>query len=186
MKNQEYIWHYKYPKHLSANLLLSSVLIWTALWIVLNQYSAYNSLAYVAGSALLITGIAGVISSVQYRKVLRGWELALAAGFLDLFMGMELILNSGMAVSNLMIILGAIFSYHSVKIIIWSIELKKYEARNWSLLFLGSILGVMLSFKYLLEGTITIFSLLFFTSFALLVVGIFEIYYSSVTNRLTQ
>ena len=186
MNSQEFSQQNKSKRFWYLNLIPGILFVFASVWIFAGWETAYDSLVIVISAALLISGVLEIISSVQYRNFLKGWGLSLFTGILDIFIGIKLILNSGISTGGLILLLGIVFLYHSAKIITWSIELKKYEARNWSSVLLGGILGVILSFIYLCNRTFTLQSLLFFTGFALLMIGTSEIYFSSVFRKLER
>lgn len=109
-------------------------------------------------------------------------------GILDLLVSISIIIISQPQISSeaLIMIIGYVFLYLSVKLIVWSTDLKNYEARNWGWVLLSSIVCVILSFILLFNLTFSSSTFLFFTSFALLMIGITEIYFSFVLRNLKQ
>ena len=183
MNNQEFSQQNRSDRYWYLNMILGIIFISASVWIFIGSEAVYNYLVLVLSSALFISGVLEIISSVQYRNLLKGWGLSLFTGVLDLTVVIKLMLNPQISTEGLILLLGIVFIYHSAKLITWSIELKKYEARNWSSVLLGGILGVILSFIYLCNRTFTLPAFLFFTSFALLMIGISEIYFSSVFRK---
>ncbi len=169
-------------RYWNLNLISGIIFISVSLWIFVELEAVFNSLIIVFSLVLFISGILGIISAIRYANHFKGWGMLLFTSILDLIVAFKLILNPQISTVGLTFVLGIVFIYHSVRTIIWSIELNKYAAMNWSSTFLGSILGVLLSFNYLWDRTFEWSAFIILTSFALLITGITEIYFSSVIN----
>lgn len=165
-------------KHWYLNLILGSTLILAALWVFCNPQITYNSLAKLFGIALFFTSALEIISSYQYRNLLNEWRLPLIIGILDLLVGIIIISQHELSTETLTLIMGFVFLYRSVKFIFWSTKLKKYESRNFGWVLFGGISGFMLSFILIWNWIFPTLTLLFFTSFALLLIGISELHFS--------
>jgi uncharacterized membrane protein HdeD (DUF308 family) len=183
MNNENISEENKIVKHWYLNLILGIILTLVALWVFCNPEITYNSLAIVFSITLLLTGVLEIISSIQYKNLLHGWRWSLATGILNLLVVIKVILKPQISSEALILIMGFVFLYHSVKLIAWSTELKNYEARNLGWVLFGSFAGVMLSFLLVWNRTFHQLTLLFFTSFALLMIGISEIYFSFVLRK---
>jgi uncharacterized membrane protein HdeD (DUF308 family) len=173
----------KFVKHWNLNLILGIIYILVSMWIFAKPEIIYISLAIIFIITLLFTGVLGIISSIQYKNLLHGWRWSLAVGSLNLLVVIKVILKPQISTEALILIMGFVFLYHSVNLITWSTELKNYEARNLGWVLFGSIAGVMLSFLLIWNRTFPKLTLLFFTSFALLLIGISEIYFSFVLRK---
>jgi uncharacterized membrane protein HdeD (DUF308 family) len=60
----------------------------------------------------------------------------------------------------------------------WAIELKKYKTLNWGMSLTAGILGVLFSLILLWNPVFAGLTLVFYTGFAFVMVGIFQIYRS--------
>jgi uncharacterized membrane protein HdeD (DUF308 family) len=186
MNNENITEKNKIIKHWYLNLIIGITLILVALWVFSNPEITYTSLAMVFSVTLLFTGMLEIISSIQNRNLLNEWALSFAVGILDLLVSIVVISQSPISTEDLTMIFGTVFLYRSVKLIAWSTELKNYTAISWGWVFFSSIVGVLLSFLIIWNRTFPPLTHLFFTSFAFLMIGISEIYFSFVLRNLKQ
>jgi len=186
MNNKELNEQNKSIKHCYLNLILGIIFILVSVYVFVRPEITYISLAIVFSITLFFTGVLEIISSIQYKNLLSGWRLSLFIGILDLFVSIIVISQPQISTEALILILGFVFLYGSVKLITWSTELKKQEAINWGWVLFGGITGVILSFILLWNRSFTRFTFLFFTGFALLMMGISEIYFSYVIKKIKR
>lgn len=184
MNNEYIIEENEIVKHWYLNLILGIILILVALWVFFYPEITYTSLAMIFSITLLFTGVLEIISSIQYKDLLNEWAFSFAVGILDLLVSIVVISQSPISTEELTLIFGTVFLYRSVKLIAWSTELKNYKAISWGWVFFSGIVGVLLSFLFIWNRTFPLLTHLFFTSFALLLIGISEIYFSFVLKKL--
>ncbi|HSR18457.1 MAG TPA: DUF308 domain-containing protein [Ignavibacteriaceae bacterium] len=184
MNSEKFSEQNKFVKHWNLNLISGIIYILVSMWVFAQPEITFVSLAMVFSITLLFTGALGIISSIRYKNLLHGWSWSLAAGILNLLVVIKAILKPQISTEALILIMGFVFLYHSVKLITWSTELKNYEARNLGWVLFGSFAGVMLSFLLIWNRTFPQMTPLFFISFALLMIGISEIYFSFVLRNL--
>jgi len=185
--NNEYISEEnKIVKHWYFNLLVGITLILVALWVFSHAEITYTSLSIIFSLSFFFAGLAGIIFSIQYRDLLNEWGLLFAVGIIDLLASITVILQPNISTGALALIMGYVFLCSSVKIITWSKELEKYVALYLGWLLFGGVFGVIISSLFLWNGILPALSLLFFTSFALLIIGISEIYFSRVLRKLKR
>jgi uncharacterized membrane protein HdeD (DUF308 family) len=178
----------KSVKYWNFNLILGITFILVSLLVFTRSETTYTSLAMVFSVTLLFTGILEIFSSIQNRNLLNEWGLSFIVGIIDLLVSISIIIISQPQISSeaLTLIMGYVFLYRSIKLITWSTVLKNYEARNWGWLLFGSIAGVLLSFLLIWNRTFPSLTHIFFTSFAFLLIGISEIYFSFVLRKINR
>jgi uncharacterized membrane protein HdeD (DUF308 family) len=161
----------KSVKYWNFNLILGITFILVSLLVFTRSETTYTSLAMVFSVTLLFTG-----------------SLSFIVGIIDLLVSISIIIISQPQISSeaLTLIMGYVFLYRSIKLITWSTVLKNYEARNWGWLLFGSIAGVLLSFLLIWNRTFPSLTHIFFTSFAFLLIGISEIYFSFVLRKINR
>jgi len=186
MNNKELSEQNKSIKHYYLNLILGIIFILVSVYVFVSPEITYISLAIVFSITLFFTGVLEIISYIQYKNLQSGWRLSLVIGILDLFVSIIFISQPQISTEAFTLIMGFVFLYGSVKLITWSTRLKHYEAIKWGWVFFGGIIGVILSFLFLWDMTFTRFTFLFLTSFALLLMGISEIYFSYVIRKLKR
>jgi uncharacterized membrane protein HdeD (DUF308 family) len=176
----------KTVKHWYLNLILGIILILVALWVFCNPEITYNSLATAFSITLLFTEALEIISSIQYKNLLNEWRLSIVIGVLDLLVGTIVISMPHIPIEALILVMAFVFLYRSVKLIAWSTELKNYVAISCGWVLFGSIVSVILSYLLIWNQPPSLSAIIFLTSFALLMIGISEIYFSFVLRRLKQ
>lgn len=184
MNNENIIEENKITKHWYLNLILGIILILVALWVFAKPEIRYISLAIVFSITLLFTGVLEIISSIRYKNLLNEWRLSIVIGILDLLISIIVTYYPQLSIETLTLIMAFVFLYRSVKLIFWSTELKNYVAISCGWVLFGSIIGAILSFILIWNQTTSLSTLIFFTSFALLLFGISEIYFSFILRRL--
>jgi len=182
MNSKKFSEQNKSVKHWYLNLILGIIYILVSVWVFAKPEITYVSLAMVFSITLLFTGALEIISSIQNRDFLDECGLYFTIGILDIRASIGIIIISQPQIPSeaLTLIMGYVFIYRSVKLITWSTKLKNYEARNLGWVLFGSIAAIMLSFLLIWNRTFPQLTLLFFTSFALLMIGISEIYLGKI------
>jgi len=182
MNNENMSEENKIVKHWYFNLLVGITLILVALWVFCNPEITYNSLAIALSITLMFTGVLEIISSFQNRDLLNAWGFSFIVGIVDLLVSISIIILSQPQISTeaLTLIMGYVFLYRSVKLIVWSSELKNYTAVSCGWVLFGSIVGINLSYLLIWNQLPTLSIIIFLTSFALIVIGISEFYFAFV------
>jgi uncharacterized membrane protein HdeD (DUF308 family) len=179
----------KSVKHWYLNLILGSIYIIVSIWVFVKPETAYISLPMVFSIALLLTGALEIIFYIQNTDFLDECGLYFPMGILDIPVSISIIILTFISkpqdsTEALTLIMGYVFLYRIVKLIVWSTELKNYGTRNLGWVFFGFVVGIILSFFYVLNQTFFPMTLLFCASFALLLIGISEIHFSFVLRKL--
>ena len=170
-------------QHWYLPLIAGIVFLATGVLAILTPAATYISLAIIFSITFFITGSLELIFSISYRKKLDGWGWSLAAGILDVIIGLILILYPQISIITLPLFVGFVVLYRSIMSISWSIELKKYNTSKWGwLLFIG-IIGIIFSFILLWNPFIAGLTVAVFTGLALMIIGIFHIDFAFELKR---
>ncbi len=172
----------------APNLILGVIYIAVSIWVFSKPDAAYVSFAKVFSIALLFTGTLEIISFFQNREYLNENGFYFTIGIFDILVSISIIVISRPQAPTeaITLIIGYVLLYRTVKLITWSTELKNYEARNMGWVLFGFVVGFILSFFLIWERTLSQMILLFFASFAILMIGISEIHFSFVLRKLKQ
>ena len=171
-------------KHWYMALILEIIFIAVAIWVLVTPEESFISLVKVFSLTFFFTGVLEIIFTIQFRKLLNGWEWFLTVGILDFLIGILLILKFQISIVVLTLFVGFVFLSHSVMIITWSIELKKYKGSSWIWLLWGGTIGVIFSFLLLWNPTSIRSTIVLCSGFALLMIGISEIYFSFISRKI--
>jgi uncharacterized membrane protein HdeD (DUF308 family) len=188
MNNENISKQNKTNKHWYINLILGISFILAALWVFCNPEITYNTLAIAFSITLLFTGVLEIAASIQNREYLDEWGLFFTIGILDILVSISIIIisQSQIVSETLTLIMGYVFLYRSVKLSFWSTALKNYEARNWGWVLFGSTVGFILSVLLVWNQTLSLSTIKIFTAFALMIIGISEMYFAFVSRKLKK
>ncbi len=181
----------KSVKHWYLSLILGSIYIIVSMWIFVKPEIAHMSLAMVFSITLLFTGALEIIFYIQNQNFLDECGLYFPLGLLDIPVSISIIIitvisRPQVSTEALTLIMGYVFLYRTVKSITWSTELKNYGTRNLGWVFFGFVTGILVSFFLIWNQAFFPMTLLFFASFALLMIGISEIHFSFVLRKLSS
>jgi uncharacterized membrane protein HdeD (DUF308 family) len=165
-------------KHWYLILLLGIIFIVAGIWVFITPAAAYFTLCVFFSVTFLITGVIEIYFSILYRKALDSWGWSLVFGILDFLVGVILISQPQISIAVLPLFVGFVVLFRSIMAIGWAIELKKYKTLNWGMSLTAGILGVLFSLILLWNPVFAGLTLVFYTGFAFVMVGIFQIYRS--------
>ena len=191
MNSERFSEQNKSVKHWYLNLILGSIYIIVSMWVFVKPEIAHISLAMIFSIALLFTGALEIIFFIQNTDFLDECGLYFPLGLLDIPVSISIIIitvisQPQVSTEALTLIMGYVFLYRTVKLITWSTELKIYGVRNMGWVFFGFVVSIILSFFLIWNRTFSPMTLLFFASFALLMIGISEIHFSFVLRKLKR
>ncbi|MCV9928283.1 HdeD family acid-resistance protein [Flavobacterium sp. LS1R49] len=159
-------------------LLVGILFVGIGIWSFITPLAAYLTLAFLFSISFLATGVFEVIFALSNRKKLDNWGWTLASGILGLVVGILLISNPLISITILPLYVGFVILFRSIMAIVIAFDLKSYGVKDWgNLLFLG-ILGIIFSFILLWNPIFAGLSLVYWTAFAFIAIGIFYIYFS--------
>ncbi len=131
------------------------------------------SLLFVIGFG--IVGALGLYYAISNRKRLQHWEWTLVIALIDLAIAFLLLTNSELTMKILPLYVGFVLLFRSIVGIGFSTYLAHYKVRNWWIVLLLSVLGVVFSLLMIWNPDFGIATLIIYTSFALLTTGFAQI-----------
>jgi len=169
-------------------LLTIAGLIYIAagIWVSLTPLSSYLALAMLFSFSFLVSGISEIAFALSNRKELESWGWKLAFGLLTAVIGVILLSSPILPITSLPLYVGFVVLFRSIMAMIFSIELQNYGVRQWGwLLFIG-ILGLAFSYILIWNPLFAGLTLVYWTAFALITLGIFSISFSVQLHRLRK
>ena len=159
-------------------LILGILFVGIGIWSFVTPLAAYLTLTFLFSVSFLVSGIFEIVFALSNRKKIDHWGWTLASGIVGLVVGILLVSNSLISITLLPLYVGFVVLFRSVMAIIIAFNLKSYSVPDWkNLLFLG-ILGTIFSFLLLWNPIFAGLSLVYWTAFAFIAIGIFYIYFS--------
>lgn len=136
--------------------------------------------SYVALSTLFIVGfgiigLLGLYYAISNRKLLQHWEWTLVTALIDLAIAFLLLTNQEMTLHILPLYVGFVLLFRSIVGIGFATYLAHYKVRNWWIVLILSILGVIFSLLMIWNPVFGILTLIVYTGFALLTTGFAQI-----------
>lgn len=159
-------------------LLVGLVFVGVGIWCFLTPIAAYLSLAFIFSISLLVSGFFEVVFSISNRKKIDNWGWTLVSGILGLIVGFLLISNPLISISILPLYVGFVILFRSITAIGIAFDLKSYAVPDWKSLLALGILGTIFSFILLWNPVFAGLSLVYWTAFAFITIGIFYVYLS--------
>ncbi len=156
-------------------LLLGILFILGGIGIMLTPLASYIALSIVFSVLLIIGGVMEIAFSVSNKSRIGGWGWFLAAGVIDLVIGIYLIANPAVALAVLPYVLAFWLLFRGISIIGSSLDLKKSRLGNWGWFMFFGILAILCAFYIFWYPAVGAFSIVWFVSFALIFIGITRI-----------
>lgn len=164
-------------KHWWVSLLVGILAIVVGIWVIVTPYSSFAALIILFEVALVLAGVLDVLFAVANRKVLYGWGWNLAAGLLEILLGLTLVAIPMVSVGVIMIyVVGFWILFRSIWSIGASFDLHQVGIRGWGWLLTLGILMALLSFLFLLSPAFGGIFIVVFVGIAMLVYGLFRIF----------
>ncbi len=110
-----------------------------------NPFGSYVLLSIFFAVTLFVSGIFEISFAVSNRQHMYGWGWSLAAGIVDLVVGLLLMIYPSVSMAVIPIFLGFWFLFRGISTIVFSIQLSMEKIPNWGWLLVGGIILVMLS-----------------------------------------
>ncbi len=159
-------------------LLVGLLFIGIGIWSFITPVAAYLTLAFIFSVSFLGSGIFEIIFALSNRKTIDNWGWTLASGILGFVVGLLLIINPLISITILPLYVGFVVLFRSIMAIVIAFDLKSYAVSDWGNLLILGILGTLFSFVLLWNPIFAGLSLVYWTAFAFISLGIFYIYFS--------
>lgn len=171
-------------RHWYLPLILGIVFIGVGIWVFLTPMASYITLSLIFGFVFLFAGIIEIIHAVANRQELDSWGWSLMGGIIDLILGILLVSQPQISMIVLPLYVGFGILFRSIMAISRSLELKKYNVRDWGSLLVVGILGVIFAFIMIWNPLFGGFTIVIYTALAFVAIGVFQIYLSFRLKKL--
>lgn len=136
------------------------------------SYSGFTTIFMVGFG---VVGLLEAYYALSNRKHLQHWGWTLMCGIVDLSLTFFLLTTPDIGVIGIPVYVGFILLFRSIIGIGFSTYLKQFEVRNWVIVLLLSILGIVFSILAIWETRIGVLNLTINTAMALLTVGFAQV-----------
>lgn len=165
-------------------LLVGLLFVGIGVWSFVTPLGAYLTLAFLFSISFLVSGIFEVIFALSNRKNIDNWGWTLASGIVGLIVGILLVINPLISITLLPMYVGFVILFRSVTAIGIAFNLKSYAVSEWKNLLALGILGTIFSLLLLWNPLFAGLSLVYWTAFAFIAIGLFYIYFSFKLKRI--
>lgn len=153
-------------------LIIGCLLVALGIWTMLTPAESYLALAIIFAVVFLVNGIFSTAFALANKGPQWGWSFTW--GILGILLGLLLIINPEISAITLALYVGFMLLFYSIMGLSTAIGIKKYSSEGTELMVF-SILGIILSFIMLWNPGLGGLSIVLWTSFAFLSIGIYAI-----------
>jgi len=186
MENQSFGTLKKDLKYWYLPLVLGIVFILLGIWIFITPVASYLTLAVLFAFTFLISGLMEVIYAISNRKHLQSWGWYLISGIIGLVFGILLLSRPEFSLITLGLFVGFGVLFYSFIALGRSLALRKYKIEDWGFSMVMSIIGLILGLLMVWNPLFGGFTIVIYTAFSFITLGIFNIYLSFMLKRLHQ
>ncbi len=163
-------------------ILTGIIFILLGIWMFRTPLEAFVAMALFFAVAFLVSGTFEIINALSNRKADNfGWMLV--GGLLDLIIGIILVSSPALSMLALALFVGVAILFRSVLSIGIATQLKKMGFKNWLWPLLLGIIGLVLAVMILVSPQLGGLTLVFYVGFALLTIGILQIFFGARLRR---
>lgn len=159
------------------SVLVGSIYVLIGAWVLFKPAPSYLALKQVFMIGFGIVGLLGVYYALSSRKQLERWGWVLMTGLIDLFIVFALLTVPILDFDEhvLRIYVGFILMFRSFIGVGFSVYLSHHKVRNWGIVLILSMIGVIFSLMMIWDPPFAMLTLTLSTTIALLTVGFAQI-----------
>ena len=165
-------------------LIAGIIFIIAGIWTFASPVASYLALTVIFSFSFLISGIAESFFAVSNRNEIENWGWLLFIGIATSIIGLVMILKPELSIATLPLYIGFTVMFRAIGAISVSLDLRSYGIKNWGFLAALGTLALLFSFVLVWNPVIAGISILTWTATALLISGIFSIYFSLKLRKL--
>ncbi len=186
MENQFFRGAERTIKYWYLPLLLGVLLIAVGLYAFTTPLESFIALSVLFAYTFLVTGILEIIYAFSNRAYLHGWAWSLAVGIIDFIVGILLVARPDISMLALPLFVGFGILFRSIVSIYWATALRKVGISEWSYMLVLGVLGLLFSFIMLWNPVFAGMTIVFYTAFAFILIGVFNVYISIKLKELKK
>ncbi len=179
MKNNLFYSVKQAVKYWWVSLLVGLLAIALGIWCLFTPFSTLVALTFVFAITFFISGLSEIIFAISNRNILNGWGWTLVSGIVDLLFGIILILLPIEVITLVLAyFVGFWVMFHSIWAIGSAVELQRGGISGWGWLLILAIMGVIMSFIFIISPLFTTGFIIFLVSISIISYGISRIFLS--------
>ncbi|HNP17153.1 MAG TPA: DUF308 domain-containing protein [Fulvivirga sp.] len=178
LKSKEAIKYWYIPLLVGLFFVIISVVAFTSPKGSLLALSIFFALSFLFG------GLSEIIFAIVNRHQMENWGWSLIFGVITLIVGFLLVINPALSLTVLAFYIGFVILFRSAAAISFALDIKKYGSKNWGVLLILGILGILFSFILIWNPVFAGLSLVMLIVLNFLFAGLFSIYFSIQLRKL--
>ncbi len=163
-------------KHWYLPLIVGIILIGTGIWTFSSPEESYLALSIIFAISFLLSGILEVVFAISNKNEIDSWGWTLAFGIMTALVGVMLLVHPEISMISLPLYVGFMVMFRSFGAIGIAMDLKSYGVLEWGTLMVIGVLGLIFSFILIWNPIFAGMTIVFWTGFAFLLSGIFNVY----------
>ena len=164
-------------------MIFGAILIATGIWILRAPAESFEKITLFIGIIILVSGTTGVFINIANRQKIPGWGFQLAGGFIDMAIGLILLLNPEILLKVITIFVAIWLFVSGIGVLRRAFEFRESERDIWRWELILGIVLLLLAVLLLWHPMILGFTIALWTAAAFIALGIFRI---SLTLRLRK
>lgn len=173
-------------KHWYLPMIVGILFILVGFWVSSTPLASYLTLSILFAFTFLLAGIIEVVYAISNRDTLDNWVWALISGIIGLLLGVLLVSNPAISMIILPFYIGFGILFYSVLGIGRAIDLRKHNIKGWGYLMFIGIVGLIFSFIMIWNPLFGGMTIVFYTAFSFIILGILNIFLSIKLRSLNK
>lgn len=153
-------------------IILGIIQVVLGIWVSFKPKASFLTLSFLLSIALQVYGLVEAVFALINRNRFSGWGWYLATGLLTLAIGVLIMRFPGLTALTFAILVGIWLGMYGIRSIMLSLDLRRYQRKNWGLLLVLGIILLVLTFIIIGNPFFGGISLVVLTSIALLMAGV--------------
>lgn len=164
--------------------LIGLIYLGLGLMIMLRPEASLIALDTLLGVCFLIAGVIEIVFSLANRREIHHWGWPLVLGIITILIGVLFLSNPQFSILLMTLTLGFLVLFRSIAAVTFSLELRQYGARFWSVLMGIAILGIFFAFTLLMSHMLGSDRVVLWTWLALFSAGLYNMVLSLRLRKL--
>lgn len=165
-------------KYWWVSLFVGLLAIGLGIWCAATPLSTMVALSLVFAVSFFVGGLFEIIFAISNRRNINGWGWTLVSGIIDFIFGAIMIALPIDTAFVLVYFIGFWIMFQSIWAIGVSCELQRNDVKGWGVIMILAILGIILSFIFIISPIFGGSVIVIFVSLAFISYGIARVYYA--------
>jgi len=152
-------------------LVIGILFVVTGIYVIPHPVETYLAMTIFFAVTMLVGGVLQIILAISARNLLKGWGWQLAMGIMETILGAFLTANIGVTAVTLPFIVGFWMMFRSIDLMGIAFEMQSRKEKNWGWYLALGIIQMLFSWLIIFHPIVGFFTVVYYTSFALLTSG---------------